>query len=97
METTFHLMTKHAAYLDANEVLTIPLKLITEEVVNRGFMSNRLFQNISGIFGCPQDIKDILAKMDEAKPGGTVEKKKKSPIKPHVRIQSKRRYSSTFT
>ena len=60
-------------YLDANDVLTIPLKLITEEVINRGFMSNRLFKNISGIFGCPQDIKDIISKMDEAK-GTDVEK-----------------------
>ena len=68
-------------YLDANEVLTIPLRLITEEVVNRGFMSNRLFKNISGIFGCPQDIKDIIDKMDEAK-GKNVERdqKKKSKV-----------------
>ena len=72
-------------YLDANEVLTIPLKLITEEVLNRGFMSNRLFENISGIFGCPQDIKDIIAKMDEAK-GGSIEKNDKTPIKPKVKI-----------
>lgn len=62
-------------YLDANEVLTIPLKLITEEVVNRGFMSNRLFENISNIFGCPQSVKDIIAKMDEAK-GYNIEKDK---------------------
>lgn len=75
-------------YLDANEVLTIPLKLVTEEVVNRGFMSNRLFKNISGIFGCPQDIKDIINKMDEAKAGKNVEKnsekKNKVTAKPRV-------------
>lgn len=74
-------------YLDANEVLTIPLKLITEEVVNRGFMSNRLFKNISGIFGCPQDIKDIIAKMDEAKGRGVEKDPKKKPsitIKPRI-------------
>ena len=71
-------------YLDANEVLTIPLKLITEEVINRGFMSNRLFENISGIFGCPQSIKDIIAKLNEADdPTG---KKPKPPIKPQVKI-----------
>lgn len=79
-------------YLSANEVLTIPLKLITEEVVNRGFMSNRLFKNISGIFGCPQDIKDIIAKMDEAKTGRDVEKdparKKKISNKPKVWVDA---------
>ena len=72
-------------YLDANEVLTIPLKLITEEVINRGFMSNRLFENISGIFGCPQSIRDIINKMDEAK-GRDVNKKDKPKVKPYVRI-----------
>ncbi len=49
--------------LDANQVLTLPLKLITEEVVNRGFMSNRLFESISGIFGAPQSVMDIINKM----------------------------------
>ena len=73
-------------YLDANEVLTIPLKLITEEVVNRGFMSNRLFENISNIFGCPQSVKDIIAKMDEAKGRDTTKGKDKTPIKPTIRI-----------
>lgn len=73
-------------YLDANEVLTIPLKLITEEVVNRGFMSNRLFENISNIFGCPQSVKDIIAKMDEAKGRDVNKGKNKTPVKPTVRI-----------
>ena len=73
-------------YLDANEVLTIPLKLITEEVVNRGFMSNRLFENISNIFGCPQSVKDIIAKMDEAKGRDVNKGKDKTPVKPTVRI-----------
>jgi hypothetical protein len=49
--------------LDANQVLTLPLKLITEEVVTRGFMSNRLFENINNIFGAPQSVMDILNKM----------------------------------
>ena len=75
-------------YLDANEVLTIPLKLITEEVVSRGFMSNRLFENISNVFGCPQSVKDILSKLDEAKIGRNVEKDKdkKTKLNPTVRI-----------
>lgn len=72
-------------YLDADEILAIPLKLITEEVVNRGFMSNRLFENIGNIFGCPQDIKDIIAKMDEAD-GKDVKKKDKKTVKPQVKV-----------
>jgi hypothetical protein len=62
--------------LDANEVLTIPLKLITQEVVNRGFMSNRLFENIAGIFGAPKSVMDILEKIkpEENKRLGNAEK-----------------------
>ena len=73
-------------YLNANEILTIPLKLITEEVISRGFMSNRLFDNISGIFGCPQSIKDIISKMDEAKDNGKVNTKNKPKITNKSRI-----------
>ena len=73
-------------YLDANEVLTIPLKLITEEVVSRGFMSNRLFENISNIFGCPDSVKDIIAKMDEARGRDVKKGLDKLPIEPRVRI-----------
>jgi len=36
--------------LDVKQVLTIPKALKAREVVKRGFMSNLLFQNISGIF-----------------------------------------------
>jgi len=50
--------------LDANEVLTIPLKFITQEIVIRGFMSNRLFENISGIFGAPRSVMEIIEKMN---------------------------------
>jgi len=64
--------------LDANEVLTIPLKLITQEVVNRGFMSNRLFENIAGIFGAPKSVMEILEKIkpEENKRWGDVAKNK---------------------
>ena len=47
--------------LDAEKVLTIPRKIKSQEVVRRGFMSNYLFQNISHIFGAPQDIIDIIS------------------------------------
>ena len=66
--------------LDANEVLTIPLKLITQEVVNRGFMSNRLFDNIAGIFGAPRSVMEILEKIkpEENKRLGDASKNKPS-------------------
>ncbi len=64
-------------YLDAHEVLTVPNRLIAAEVVNRGFMSNRLFKNISGIFGCPEEIRAIINKLDEAKADQSVERDSK--------------------
>lgn len=48
--------------LDAEKVLSIPRKIRSLEVVRRGFMSNYLFQNISGIFGAPQAVIDIISK-----------------------------------
>lgn len=46
--------------LDAEAVLTIPRHIHAKEVVERGFMSNFLFANISGIFGAPREIIDII-------------------------------------
>ena len=46
--------------LDAEQVLTIPRKIRSVEVVKRGFMSNFLFQNISGIFSAPAAVMGIL-------------------------------------
>ena len=46
--------------LDAEKVLTIPRHIHAKEVVERGFMSNFLFANISGIFGAPKEIIDII-------------------------------------
>lgn len=46
--------------LDAEKVLVIPRKIRSQEVVRRGFMSNYLFQNISNIFGAPQEVLDII-------------------------------------
>ncbi len=48
--------------LDAEKVLSIPRKIRSTEVVNHGFMSNYLFQNISNIFGAPQAVVDIITK-----------------------------------
>lgn len=47
--------------LDAEKVLSIPRKIKSQEVVKRGFMSNYLFQNISNIFGAPQEVIDIIS------------------------------------
>ncbi|WP_296114849.1 DEAD/DEAH box helicase [uncultured Anaerococcus sp.] len=60
--------------LDAEKVLSIPRKIKAVEVVNRGFMSNFLFANISNIFRAPQAIKDTLNKLNSYKEG------KKRPI-----------------
>lgn len=49
--------------LDAEAVLTIPRHIHAKEVVERGFMSNFLFANISGIFGAPKEIIDIINNM----------------------------------
>ena len=49
--------------LDAERVLTIPRHIHAREVVERGFMSNFLFANISGIFGAPKEIIDIINNM----------------------------------
>lgn len=46
--------------LDAESVLTIPRHIHAKEVVDRGFMSNFLFANISGIFGAPKEIVDLI-------------------------------------
>ena len=46
--------------LDAEKVLTIPRRIHAREVIERGFMSNFLFANVSGIFGAPKEIINII-------------------------------------
>lgn len=53
--------------LDAEKVLSIPRAIHAKEVVKRGFMSNFLFQNISGIFSAPSVVKNILDKLESIK------------------------------
>lgn len=55
--------------LDVNQVLTIPKKVKAQEVVRHGFMSNLLFQNISGIFASSgaREILEQLNPMDQGK------------------------------
>ena len=49
--------------LDAERVLTVPRRIHAREVVERGFMSNFLFANVSGIFGAPREIIEIINNM----------------------------------
>ena len=50
--------------LDAREVLSIPRKIRSVEVVKRGFMSNFLFQNISNVFSAPKEVLEIIQKFE---------------------------------
>jgi hypothetical protein len=52
--------------LDAAQVLSIPRRLKSQEVVRHGFMSNFLFQNISNVFGAPGIVKEIVEKLTPA-------------------------------
>ena len=62
--------------LDAESVLTVPRHIHAKEVVERRFMSNFLFTNISGIFGAPKEIIDIINNMQVLE-----EPKKLNPVK----------------
>ena len=67
--------------LDAAQVLTIPRKLKSAEVVRHGFMSNFLFANISGIFGAAGFLREIIEKLTPAhEEGGKSDKGKLDAI-----------------
>lgn len=55
--------------LDAAQVLTFPQLFKAREVVRRGFLSNLLFANVSGIFRYSEHVMSILEKLPEAKEG----------------------------
>ena len=57
--------------LDAEQVLTFPRSIRSDEVVRSGFISNFLFQNISQVFNAPQMVQDIFKNM---KPDKTTSK-----------------------
>lgn len=52
--------------LDAAQVLSIPRRLKSMEVVRRGFLSNFLFQNIGNVFGAPAIVREIMEKLTPA-------------------------------
>lgn len=49
--------------LDPKQVLSIPRRLKSQEVVKHGFMNNFLFANISNIFNAPTEVKEILKEL----------------------------------
>ena len=53
--------------LDAKQVLSIPRKIKSTEVVRHGFISNFLFTNISNVFGAPGIVREIMEKLNPAK------------------------------
>lgn len=61
--------------LDAEQVLSIPRRLKSQEVVKRGFMCNFLFQNIGAIFSAPGIVQQIMNKL----PTASEEKRKAAP------------------
>lgn len=56
--------------LDAAQVLSIPRKIKSKEVVRRGFMSDFLFQNISNVFRAPMEVIEMIKQMAPAKDPG---------------------------
>lgn len=70
--------------INASEVLAIPTRITSKEVVKRGFMSNLLFANISGIFSGDSPFKEILDKIPPEK-NKRLEKRREIPITdPHL-------------
>lgn len=65
--------------LDVRQVLTIPKTIKAQEVVKRGFMSNLLFQNISGIFASAE-AREILEQLNPVAPGKVTPGQKNSSI-----------------
>lgn len=65
--------------LDVNQVLTIPKAIKAKEVVRRGFMSNLLFQNVSGIFASA-DVREILEQLNPVDVGKTTPRQTSDPI-----------------
>lgn len=65
--------------LDAQQVLTMPAAFKAREVVSRGFMSNLLFQNVSGIFSSER-AKEIIGRLTPTDQGRLRERDRNIPI-----------------
>lgn len=67
--------------LNVNQVLTIPKAIKAQEVVKRGFMSNLLFQNISGIFSAGAgEVREILEQLNPMAESKSTQAKTSKPI-----------------
>lgn len=66
--------------LDAEKVLSIPRAIHAKEVVRRGFMCNFLFQNVGNIFNAPNEVLDIIKKIDPVKEGIAVNEHTKDEL-----------------
>ena len=67
--------------LDVGQVLTIPKMIKAQEVVKKGFLSNLLFQNITGIFGAQsREVLEILEQLKPVQEGKTSPTKTAAPI-----------------
>ena len=75
--------------IDASEVLTIPTRITSREVVKRGFMSNLLFANISGIFSGDSPFKEILDKIPPEKNKRLEKPREVSITDPHLNDEGK--------
>lgn len=53
--------------IDAQQVLSIPRRLKSMEVVRHGFMSNYLFNNIANVFAAPAVVTEIVKKLTPSK------------------------------
>lgn len=53
--------------LDAAQVLSVPRKIRSTEVVRRGFMSDFLFQNISNVFRAPAVVVELIQNFEPYK------------------------------
>lgn len=65
--------------LNVNQVLTIPKTVKAQEVVKHGFISNLLFQNISGIFASA-GAREILEQLNPVAQGKNIPHKSDEPI-----------------
>lgn len=70
--------------INASEVMTIPSRITSREVVKRGFMSNLLFANIAGIFSGNSPFKEILDKIPPEKNKRLDRRKEITVTDPHL-------------
>lgn len=66
--------------LDADQVQSIPRMIKSRDVVQRGFMSDFLFQNIGRVFGASAYIREILDRLPQASASTKALNKKMKPF-----------------